>query len=56
MPAKYTRPFVTGTFKSGCNGPVTGAILKELPGGHLFTSEHPEVFNRCVLEFVKAHR
>lgn len=32
---------------------IHGAILKEMPGGHLFTSEHPDLFNRCVIEFVK---
>ena len=32
---------------------IPGAILKEMPGGHLFTSEHPDLFNRCVIEFVK---
>lgn len=34
---------------------IPGAVLKELPGGHLFTSEHPDLFNREVIEFVKAH-
>jgi 3-oxoadipate enol-lactonase len=34
---------------------ISGAILKEFPGGHLFTSEHPDVFNSCVIDFVKAH-
>jgi pimeloyl-ACP methyl ester carboxylesterase len=34
---------------------IRGAVLKELPGGHLFTSEHPDPFNRYVIEFVKAH-
>jgi pimeloyl-ACP methyl ester carboxylesterase len=33
---------------------IPGAVLKELPGGHLFTSEYPDLFNRDVIEFVKA--
>lgn len=32
---------------------IPGATLLELPGGHLFTSEHPDAFNRGVIEFVK---
>ena len=31
---------------------IPGAILKEMPGGHLFTSEYPDLFNSCVIEFV----
>jgi pimeloyl-ACP methyl ester carboxylesterase len=34
---------------------ISGAILRELPGGHLFTSEYAELFNREVIEFVNAH-
>jgi pimeloyl-ACP methyl ester carboxylesterase len=34
---------------------IPGSILKELPGGHLFTSEHPDLFNREVIEFVDCH-
>jgi len=34
---------------------IPGAILKELPGGHLFFTEYPREFNDTVLEFVKAH-
>jgi 3-oxoadipate enol-lactonase len=32
---------------------IPGAILTELPGGHLFMCEHPIDFNRAVIEFVK---
>jgi pimeloyl-ACP methyl ester carboxylesterase len=32
---------------------ISGAVLQELPGGHLFTSEYPELFNQTVIEFVK---
>jgi pimeloyl-ACP methyl ester carboxylesterase len=35
---------------------IPGAILTELPGGHLFASEHADVFNPCVIDFVKVHR
>jgi pimeloyl-ACP methyl ester carboxylesterase len=31
---------------------IPGAVLEELPGGHLFTTEHPDLFNRRVVEFV----
>jgi pimeloyl-ACP methyl ester carboxylesterase len=34
---------------------IPGAVLKELPGGHLFFTEHPELFNPLVIEFVRAH-
>jgi pimeloyl-ACP methyl ester carboxylesterase len=34
---------------------IRGAILKEVPGGHLFMAEYPDVFNRAVIEFVKRH-
>jgi pimeloyl-ACP methyl ester carboxylesterase len=32
---------------------IRGSILKELPGGHLFMTEYPEVFNHTVIEFAK---
>jgi pimeloyl-ACP methyl ester carboxylesterase len=32
---------------------ISGAILRELPGGHLFMSEYPIASNRCVIGFVK---
>ncbi len=34
---------------------IPGAALKELPGGHLFFTEHPELFNPAVIDFVGAH-
>lgn len=34
---------------------IPGAVLKELPGGHVFFIEHPELFNPLVTEFIKAH-
>jgi pimeloyl-ACP methyl ester carboxylesterase len=34
---------------------IPGAILKELPGGHLFMAEYPEQFNRAVIDFIDAH-
>lgn len=34
---------------------ISGAVLKELPGGHLFTSEHADLFNREVVAFVAAY-
>jgi 3-oxoadipate enol-lactonase len=34
---------------------IAGAELKELPGGHTFFIEHPELFNPLVIDFVKAH-
>lgn len=34
---------------------IPGAILKELPGAHLFFTEHPRDFNRAVIDFVEAH-
>jgi 3-oxoadipate enol-lactonase len=33
---------------------IDGAILRKLPGGHLFTSEYPELFNSEVIRFVKS--
>ena len=33
---------------------IPGAMLKELPGGHLFMAEYPEQFNRAVIDFVDA--
>ncbi len=34
---------------------IPNAMLKELPGGHLFFIEHPEVFNPLVIDFIDAH-
>jgi len=34
---------------------IPGAILKELPGGHLFFTEFPELFNPLVIDFVRSH-
>jgi 3-oxoadipate enol-lactonase len=34
---------------------ISGAVLKELPGGHMFMIEYPREFNSAVIEFVKAH-
>jgi pimeloyl-ACP methyl ester carboxylesterase len=34
---------------------IPGAILEELPGGHLFSTEHPSLFNQRVIEFVHSH-
>jgi pimeloyl-ACP methyl ester carboxylesterase len=34
---------------------IPSAILKELPGGHLFMTEYPDVFNRTVTGFVNQH-
>ncbi len=34
---------------------IPGAALKELPGGHLFFTEYPELFNSAVVDFVTAH-
>jgi len=34
---------------------IPNAVLKELPGGHVFFIEHPELFNPLVIEFIKAH-
>jgi pimeloyl-ACP methyl ester carboxylesterase len=34
---------------------IPGAMLKELPGGHMFMIEYPREFNSAVVEFVKAH-
>jgi pimeloyl-ACP methyl ester carboxylesterase len=34
---------------------IPGAVLKELPGGHTFFMEHPELFNPLVIDFVKVH-
>jgi pimeloyl-ACP methyl ester carboxylesterase len=35
---------------------IPGALLKELPGGHLFFNEYPKEFNSAVIDFVQAHR
>jgi 3-oxoadipate enol-lactonase len=34
---------------------IPNAVLKELPGGHVFFIEHPELFNPLVIDFIKAH-
>jgi pimeloyl-ACP methyl ester carboxylesterase len=34
---------------------IPGAMLKELPGAHLFFTEYPGEFNRTVIDFVKDH-
>jgi 3-oxoadipate enol-lactonase len=34
---------------------IPGAVLQELPGGHLFLAEYPDEFNRAIIDFVKAH-
>ena len=34
---------------------IPGSILKELPGGHLFMTEYPDVFNRAVIAFAKPY-
>jgi pimeloyl-ACP methyl ester carboxylesterase len=34
---------------------IPGATLRELPGAHLFFTEHPAEFNREVIAFVKEH-
>jgi 3-oxoadipate enol-lactonase len=34
---------------------IRGALIKEMPGGHLFMAEYPDVFNRAVIEFVRKH-
>ncbi len=34
---------------------IPGAILKEMPGGHLFMAEYPDEFNRAVIDFARAH-
>jgi len=31
---------------------IPGAMLKELPGGHLFMAEYPDQFNRAVIDFI----
>jgi pimeloyl-ACP methyl ester carboxylesterase len=33
---------------------IPAAVLRELPGGHLFFAEYPDEFNREVIEFVEA--
>jgi pimeloyl-ACP methyl ester carboxylesterase len=33
---------------------ITGAILKKLPGGHLFMFEYPDAFNRAIIEFASS--
>jgi len=30
---------------------IPGAVLKELPGGHQFFTESPELFNPLVIDF-----
>jgi pimeloyl-ACP methyl ester carboxylesterase len=34
---------------------IPDAMLKEVPGGHAFFIEYPELFNPLVIDFVKAH-
>jgi pimeloyl-ACP methyl ester carboxylesterase len=34
---------------------IPNAMLKELPGGHVFFMEHPAEFNSLVIDFIKAH-
>lgn len=34
---------------------IRGSILTELPGGHVFMTEYPDIFNQAVIEFVKRH-
>jgi 3-oxoadipate enol-lactonase len=34
---------------------IPGAILKEFPGGHLFMTEYPDVFNHAVIDFAKPY-
>ncbi len=34
---------------------IPNAELKELPGGHIFFLEHPELSNPLVIDFIKAH-
>jgi pimeloyl-ACP methyl ester carboxylesterase len=34
---------------------IPNTKLKELPGGHLFFAEYPELFNQAVIDFVQAH-
>ena len=34
---------------------IPNAVLKELPGAHLFFSEHPGPFNEAVIKFVQEH-
>ena len=36
-------------------GRIPGAILKELPGSHLFFTEYPREFNEAVIGFAKEH-
>jgi 3-oxoadipate enol-lactonase len=33
---------------------IRGAILKKLPGGHVFMFEYPDAFNRAVIEFARS--
>ena len=33
---------------------IPGAILKQLPGGHVFMFEHPDAFNRAVIDFARS--
>jgi pimeloyl-ACP methyl ester carboxylesterase len=34
---------------------IPNTVLKEIPGGHVFFIEHPELFNPLVIDFIKAH-
>jgi len=34
---------------------IPQATLRELPGGHMFFAEYPELFNQAVIDFVRAH-
>jgi len=36
-------------------GRIPGAILNNLPGGHLFMFEYPDAFNRAVIEFANSY-
>src|SRR5262249_20106468 len=33
---------------------IPGAILKKLPGGHVFMFEHPDAFNSAVIDFARS--
>jgi pimeloyl-ACP methyl ester carboxylesterase len=33
---------------------IPGAILKKLPGGHVFMFENPDAFNRAVIDFARS--
>lgn len=34
---------------------IPDAVVNELPGGHVFFIEHPELFNPLVIDFIRAH-